>query len=908
MRELILCAALVWVGSGPGTAQERPRPVVVYSGISEYRLPNGLRVLLYPDANAPTVTVNATYLVGSRLDGYGETGEAHLLEHLMFKGSNGHPDLYREFSSHGIAPTGRSGNTTADRTSFLETLPASDEELEWALRMEADRMVNSLLRKQDLDSEMTVVRNEWDASEGNSLQVLLKRTRAVAYDWHSYGRDVLGTRSDFENVSIDRLRIYYRTYYQPDNAVLLVAGKFGPEKTLALITSTFGAIPRPSRQLPVLPTVEPPQDGGRLVVVRRPGGTAISIAAYHVPGATHPDTAAIEVLARVLGAPGSGRLGEHIGSHEATATDGVVQVQRDASLLTLVVHGAKGGTPETLRAQFEQSIQLALATPPTPEQVERAKTALLSSIDVGLESPERITSALSDCIGMGDWRLLWVRRERLKAVTAEDVQRVAATYLKPTNRTIGLYVPTEEPNLVRVPPAPDAAEAVQNLKEPTADAAWGMFDRSPGNIEAHLYRAVLPAGLKIAVLEKPSPGDVVVAVLNLRFGDAGSTRNRATVGLIASQMLPLGTKRHSAQQIQDDLTRWKSSVVVLGAANTLTVSLQCPAQAMPDVLARIAEMLREPSFPDRALEAVKSRFRAALEERRHAPESLVQFMLQRHIEPYEPDDARRTPALEEAVAQIDAVTIVDLLALQTGLYGASHGELAVVGPVDPKAVERTATDLFGDWRSLGAYARLESPQIGPPPSRETMETPGKPNAALGAGMYLAMRDDDADYPALLLANELLGSGFLNSRLAVRLRQKEGLSYSVQSLLKVPCMDTDGRFFIFATFAPQNAARVEAAVIEELERILKDGFTAQEVEAAKAGLRQARMVSRTQDSQLARLIAINTECGRSFAWEASLDDRIAGLKPEQVLAAVRRHLAPEKLTIVKAGDFASQGAK
>jgi len=216
--------------------------VVVYSGISEYRLPNGLRVLLYPDANAPTVTVNATYLVGSRLDGYGETGEAHLLEHLMFKGSNGHPDLYREFSSHGIAPTRRSGNTTADRTSFLETLPASDEELEWALRMEADRMVNSLLRQQDLDSEMTVVRNEWDASEGNSLLVLLKRTRAVAYDWHSYGRDVL-EREAILRMSPSTVCESTTTYYQPDNAVLLVAGKFDPEKTLALITSTFGAIP-----------------------------------------------------------------------------------------------------------------------------------------------------------------------------------------------------------------------------------------------------------------------------------------------------------------------------------------------------------------------------------------------------------------------------------------------------------------------------------------------------------------------------------------------------------------------------------------------------------------------------------------------------------------------------------------
>jgi len=236
-------------------------------GITEYRLANGLKVLLFPDATKPTTTVNVTYRVGSRHENYGETGMAHLLEHMVFKGTPSIPSVFQELGRRGMQ---FNGTTFFDRTNYYETFTASDESLDWALRMEAERMTQSKFSKADLDTEMSVVRNEFEMGENNPRLVLWKRLQALAFDWHNYGNVTIGARSDVENVDIGRLRAFYETYYQPDNAVLVVAGKFDPAKTLGLIVKHFGPIPRPARALPRLHTVEPVQDGERSAVVVDP--------------------------------------------------------------------------------------------------------------------------------------------------------------------------------------------------------------------------------------------------------------------------------------------------------------------------------------------------------------------------------------------------------------------------------------------------------------------------------------------------------------------------------------------------------------------------------------------------------------------------------------------------------------
>src|SRR5258708_5221448 len=230
---------------------------------------------------------------------------AHLLEHMVFKGTPTHADVPKALRDHGAR---FNGSTWLDRTNYYETMPATDENLEFGIRLEADRMLNSYVKHEDLLSEMTVVRNEFEAGENNPQGILSQRMTAVAYEWHNYGKSTIGNRSDIEGVPIDLLQAFYRKHYQPDNAVLIIAGKVDEKKALAYVSRYFGVLKRPRRQLDASSAEEPPQDGERTVVLRRVGKVGVVGALYHIPAGPHEDFPALEVLENILSSQPSGRL------------------------------------------------------------------------------------------------------------------------------------------------------------------------------------------------------------------------------------------------------------------------------------------------------------------------------------------------------------------------------------------------------------------------------------------------------------------------------------------------------------------------------------------------------------------------------------------------------------------------
>jgi zinc protease len=354
---LLLASATVagFMNGARAAAPDLAAKVAEVEGISEYRLANGLRVLLFPDQSKPTITINMTYLVGSRHEGYGETGMAHLLEHMLFKGTKNREDIGKEFNARGAR---FNGTTSLDRTNYYELVQASDENLEWALSMEADRMVNALVRRQDLDTEMTVVRNEYENGENSPGNVLIKRLQSMAYDWHNYGNSTIGNRSDIENVDIANLQAFYRMYYQPDNAVLLVAGKFDLQKTLGLVSRYFGVIPRPTRVLPKLWTVEPTQDGERSLMVRRVGDLTLIMLAYKMPSPLHADAQALSYAAFTLGDTPSGRLHKSLVQTGKAAQVGALRLSGvDGSLQVIFAALKKGDPVEPVKDEMIRQVE-----------------------------------------------------------------------------------------------------------------------------------------------------------------------------------------------------------------------------------------------------------------------------------------------------------------------------------------------------------------------------------------------------------------------------------------------------------------------------------------------------------------------------------------------------------------------
>ena len=875
--------------------------VTSVEGITEYRLANGLRVLLFPDQSKQTTTVNVTYLVGSRHEDYGETGMAHLLEHMVFKGSTNHRDIPNELSEHGARPN---GSTSWDRTNYFETFSATDVNLEWALKLEADRMVNSFIAKKDLDTEMTVVRNEYESGENQPGLVVFKRIFSAAYDWHNYSNLPIGARSDIEGVPIERLQAFYRKYYQPDNAVLLVAGKFDPTRTLQLVADNFGPIPRPTRTVEPIHTIEPTQDGERTVTVRRVGDTQLVGVGYHIPAGSHPDFAAIDIMTQILGDTPSGRLHKAlVETKKAASVDSLDIPLHDPGLVVWFAEVRKEQSLDAARDTLIQTIEGMPAKPPTAEEIERARTGLLKNVDLTLNSAERVGLELSEWMAQGDWRLYFLYRDRLKKVTPGDVQRVAAAYLKPTNRTVGEFIPADKADRAEIPPTPDVAALVKDYKGSAVVAEGEAFDPSPSNIELRTIKSDVPVGLKLALLPKKTRGNTVVAAMNFRFGDEKSLMNRAGSGQLAGQMLMRGTTKHTRQQIQDEFDKLKARASVFGGANNAVVSIETIRENFPAVLRLVSEILREPAFPASEFEQLKQETLAQIEEQRNQPQSVAGTAFSRHLNPYPKGDVRYTTTPEEDIAEVNAATLDDIKKFYADFYGGSNGEMAVVGDFDAKEIEKLANELFGSWKSPGPFARLVTVYKDIPAINQSFETPDKANAFFVAGMRLNLRDDDPDYPALLLGNYMFGQGTLNSRLSARLRQKEGLTYGTGSSLTASSRDKNGQFVAQAIYAPQNASKLVAAFNEEIARALKDGFTAEEVATAKSGYLQGQQVTRAQDASLARKLAQYRFLDRTLAWDAELEKKISALTPEEINAAMRRFIDPSKITIIKAGDFA-----
>ena len=892
-----------------------PQKITSVEGITEYRLANGLQVLLFPDPSKPTVTVNVTYRVGSRHEGYGETGMAHLLEHLVFKGTPDHPEIWKSLQEHGAQ---FNGSTWYDRTNYFETLAASDENLDFALKMEADRMVNSFIAKKDLDSEMTVVRNEFEMGENNPVGVLSERVISAAYLWHNYGKSTIGSREDIERVPIDRLQAFYRKYYQPDNAMLVVGGKFDEQKTLGRINDIFGRIPKPDRVLEQPYTVEPPQDGEREVFLRRVGDVQAIDVVYHVCSGSHEDMAAAEVLADVLTADQTGRLYKAlVETHLSTRVSADAAALHDPGYIEITAEVRKDQPIEKVRQILLDTVETFTKTPATEAEVDRAKNAFARRFDLFLNDSGRVAVRLSESAATGDWRLMFLHRDRMKKVTPADVTRVAATYLKPSNRTMGTFIPIEDIDRTIVPPSPDLVALFADYRGAEQLAQGEEFEATPENIDARTQRTQTGGGVRLALLPKKTRGERVNAVLTFRYGSEAELKGKTGAASFIDSMLTAGTSRRSKRDIQDRFDELKANVRISegyggggfgrfarsvgGPPGAISVSIETVRTNLPAVIELVAECLRDSTFPEEEFEKIRKERLARLEQQLSEPMALGPIELRRKLTPVGADDIRYVKTVQESIDRTKTVKLDEVKALYKGLIGASHAEAAVVGDFDPNEITSSLNNAFANWKSGKPFERIAMPYREAKAETVKVKTPDKANALFTLGMNLSVKDDDADFPALFMANFIAG-GNSNSRLLNRIRQKEGLSYGVSSNLIASSHEPSGLFFVGGICAPENADKALTCAREELEKLCKDGVTQQELDDARKGYLEALKVGLSNDAAVAGMLAGNLYLDRTMKFTADRVAKIQALKPDDVTKAARKYLSPDKLIVVCAGDL------
>ncbi len=889
--------------AAPAAALPMPERVRELGGIEEYRLPNGLQVLLFPDATQTTTTVNVTYRVGSRHEAPGEYGMAHLLEHMLFKGTERQKNIPGAMAQRGVR---FNGTTTVDRTNYFASFNANADTLAFLLDLEADRMVNSRVMKADLDTEMTVVRNEFERGENQPFAVLSQRVNAAAFSWHPYGHATIGPKSDIENVPIEKLQAFYKRYYRPDNATLLIAGSFDKAATLAQVSRVFGPVARPAAPVPQPYTVEPAQDGERTVVVRCVGGQPLLLANYHVPAITHPDTPALIVYGMLMSLQPSGQLFKQLVEPKLAVAAGV--------------GGAGGADPGTISAyaalppdadvarietQLLDLVEGRAAQPFDESELVRVRDIAVNSYRQQMKNPEALIQQISGLIAAGDWRLLFQLMEDLPKVTLADVERVRAAYFKPANRTLGRYLPAAAVERVEIPAAPPLAQRLAELKGPPKVEEGEQLDPVPAVLESRMARSTLPSGIELQTLRKQTRGNTVVLQMQLRWGERDATFARNGTGLVG-QLMDEGSAGYTRQQLQDALIKLRATFNVSSYDQGASIYLGAERDTLLPALRVVADALRKPLLPQEAFDREIKAAIAGIEASRMEPGVLRQEATREHYNRARGvrlGDADYVMSLDERIANIKATTLADVKGFYADYWSANEARVSVVGAL-PEGLAIELDQLFGDWKKPAAprFVRHVQRHVAIPPARFDAIARDKANALVRLHETLPLNTEDADYPALELAVHIFGGGGLESRLSERVRQKEGLTYSVGASLGAGFWGNAGTFAIQASYAPDKRERVIAVIQEEVARMNADGVSAAELARAKRDILEGRKQGRADTGALAGGIANLAERGETWAAAQRRDEALAAVTVEQVNEAWRKHIQAEKFIISTAGDF------
>jgi zinc protease len=872
-------------------------------GIEEYRLPNGLQVLLFPDATQTTTTVNITYRVGSRHEAPGEYGMAHLLEHMLFKGTQRQNDLPGEFAKRGIR---FNGTTTVDRTNYFGSFNANPDTLAFLLDLEADRMVNSRVAKEDLDKEMTVVRNEFERGENNPIQVLVARVNSATYTWHPYGKVPIGPKSDIENVPIEKLQAFYKRFYRPDNATLLIAGQFDKAATLALVGKHFGLLAKPAEPVPVPYTVEPAQDGERSVMVRRVGGQPILLANYHIPAVSHPDTAPLIVYGLLMSLQPSGQLYKQFVETTLALAAGIGGIGGvDPGAVNAFAFLPPGADVDKIQAQWLDLVEGRSQKPFEESELTRVRDIAVNSYRQQMKNPEALIQQISGLIAAGDWRLLFQLMEDIPKVTLADVERVRKAYFVPANRTLGRYEPAQAVERVEIPVAPSLDARLAELKGPPKVEEGEQLEPVPSVLESRMTRTKLPSGIELHTLRKQTRGNSVQLQIQGQWGDRDTTYKRLGTAMVA-QLLNEGTAQISKQQVQDAMIKLRANFNASSGDQGVTVNLTAERDTLLPALALVTALLREPSLPQDAFERVQKASLAGMEASRKEPETLRQEAARAHY-----NQARGVSlghpdywmGLDERLAVQQRVTLQDVRSFHTDYWSANRMQVSVVGAL-PDQLAAAVEQLLGSWKKPAAPAFVRHlPQFKDvPAARFDAIARDKPNAIVQFDHQLALSDQDADAIPLRVAFHIFGGGSLESRLNERLRQKEGLTYGASAWLHVGYWGNAGNVGLYATYAPDKRERVVAVIKEELKRMTDSGVTAAELDRAKKDIAEGRRQSRADLGSLTQGVQILAEHGETWADAQRRDEAMAALTVEQVNAAWRKHVRPEAFVISTAGDF------
>ncbi len=881
-------------------------------GISQYRLKsNGMTILLSQNHAAPVITFMVVYHIGSRNEAPGNTGSAHLLEHMIFNKSTenfgrarGHK-TFQEVLYEAGADYGSTNMTTwYDRMTGYSTLPS--DKLELAMKIEADRLGRALILDEERRSEMSVVRNEYEIGENNPGRVLNKEVIAAAIRAHPYHWTTIGYRSDIEGVSTEKLRDHYKTFFWPDNAEAILVGDFDVDDALALFAGEFGTFPRSTRPIPRVITQEPPQEGERRVVVERPGSVGLVEIAYMRPNSMHPDFVPLDVLSGILSTGTNSRLYQAV-VERGLATDVDVSNYALRDPYPIVIDGtvAPGIDHQVLEDSLKSALYRIARDGVTGDELRKGKEQIEVAVIRRRGGTYAYASSLGEAVASASWKWFLGYIDMVKSVTTEDIRRVAARYLIPEHATVGWFVPKPRPQEGEPPEersaaagsAPAGVSASQAHVFPT-----GIGNESPVVKRSFADRTLhlrLPNGIVLDIMENHAVPTVAIEG-SILAGNAIAQMDNPALAQLTARMMERGTKTRTKEAIVALLDEAGARISFDANMYETHVSATLLARDISLVLDILADEIMHPAFDPNELTKAKAELKSDV---LRGTESTLVRAFERLTQIAFPEGyPYRVPGTDRMLGGIDEANAQALAAFHASYYNGNSITLSVVGDIDARATAARVEKLFGRI-AAGQRPSLEHSRLQPaPPVKEVVTMPGKANMNLLFGHASGLRRSDPDYEAALVANAAVGQSSLASRIGKRVRDTEGLSYSLYSRFGLTD-DLDGLWFVSVAVAPVNLAKAMRSTREEFEKYCREGITDEELEVQKNFFTGNYQVNLGSNAGVAAALVTAERFGYGPEYLDEYPERMQKVTREQVNEAIRRHLYPDKLNMVVAGDLA-----
>lgn len=919
---LFLSASLSLIMMLSANAQETASKftkVKELGGIEEYLYqPNGMEVLLVQDNAAPVVTVQIVYRVGSKNEVPGNTGSTHLLEHLNFKGT----PTFNKRNGNAIFTVlqgiGAQMNATTwfDRTNYYETIPS--DKIELAIHIESDRMRNSLLLKEDKESEMTVVRNEFERGENNPGSLLNKEIWATAYMAHPYHHNTIGWRSDIENMPIEVLRDFYNTYYWPDNATLTIIGDFEKDNVFDLVDKYFGKISKAPHDIPEPYTEEPEQFGPRKVVIKKPGQQGLVTVGYKIPGTMHDDLPALRVLGQILGSGTSSVINRtFVDTGKALYGYASPSNFKEVGLFSATLGFTTDKNHEDINTQLLEMIEKVKSEGVLQEDVDRIVSKLNAQTILSRDGSGVVASSLNEAIAGGDWTDYINGIDRLNKVTAEDVKRVADKYLVEDQSTTGYFIPKEAGS--NNPAENKASNFLNNeddkfyFRNPNMSKerdtktttsfteTISAYQSIQSNASGEKFTRKTVANIDV-VTAKTGVKDFVTVVASFPIGSYFNTAGNKKVPSLTTQMLSKGTTKNDKFQFSQKLEKLGVRLGVSAGTHEVNIRFKCLTKDLNTVINLLGEELKHPLFDSKEFDLLKEQNIGGMKRGLTNPGTQASIALSQAI--YPENHPNYSSDIETAIKEIEAISLDNLKAFHKKYFGAAGMHLVAVGDVDTKKLYKALNNTFSDWKG-----GINKPIAYTKPSKaealtKVITIPGKPSATMLIGQYTGLKRSDDDYLPFYVGNSILGGGF-SGRLMQTVRDRDGLTYNIGSSHGGHTY-SGGNWSVNASFNPSLFQKGLDATKVEIKKWVEEGITEEELAIKKANITGGFKVGLSTTNGLASSLLSFLERGLEPSYLDQFSNDIEAISLEQVNTAIKKYINLDKLIIIKSGSLDKKG--